>query len=54
MRCEDCLDDLPSRHFIVFEFDELSDPEFPEYDEKHIYADCVGWYRDATEVETAA
>ncbi len=53
MRCEDCLDDLPSRHFVVPDVEEedagcgLSG--YPN--EKHVCADCAGWYGgEATEV----
>jgi hypothetical protein len=39
MRCEDCLDELPARHFVVH------DPDDPDADDdKHACADCAGWY----------
>jgi hypothetical protein len=54
MRCEDCLDDLPPAHFVVVECEQVgADPDDPEsfvYDDKHVCAACVGWYRDAVEV----
>jgi hypothetical protein len=45
MRCDDCLDDLPARHFVIVEPDD-TDPDFAEFDEKHVCAECVDWYRD--------
>ena len=54
MRCDDCLDDLPSVHFLVLEpelidYDEDGKPMY-ELDERRLCHDCAGWYRDAVEV----
>ena len=47
MRCEDCLDDLPSSHFVVLD-DKDDDPD--DIDEKRVCADCAGWYENSMEV----
>lgn len=54
MRCEDCLDDLASSHFLVLEpeivGDDPDDPSSVIYDEKRLCHDCAGWYREVMEV----
>ena len=50
MRCDDCLDDLPSRHFVVVDPDDVADAGAVEWDEKRLCADCAGWYSNAMEV----
>lgn len=48
MRCEDCLDDLPSVHFVVPDInDDGSDGACVDYgNDKHVCHDCAGWYGD--------
>ena len=48
MRCEDCFDELPPQHWVVYEPTELDDVDD---DEKHLCADCAGWYRTAQETK---
>lgn len=47
MRCEDCLDDLPSVHFVVLDFDA---DDHGEIEEKRVCHDCKGWYVNVMEV----